>query len=82
MAPSFWQILIILLIVILLFGTKRLGGLGSDLGKMIKGFKSSMNEEEESAEAKTTDASKKIAADDSAKTEDPAESVSHEEKTK
>ena len=46
MAPSIWQILIILLIVVLLFGTKRLSGLGSDLGKMIKGFKSTMSDEE------------------------------------
>ena len=39
---SIWQLLIILLIVVMLFGTKRLKGLGSDLGDAIKGFKKSM----------------------------------------
>ncbi len=37
-----WHLLIILVIVMLLFGTKRLKGLGSDLGGAIKGFKESM----------------------------------------
>lgn len=37
-----WHLLIILVIVMLLFGTKRLKGLGSDLGGAIKGFKDSM----------------------------------------
>ena len=35
---SIWQLLIILLIVVMLFGTKRLKSLGSDLGDAIKGF--------------------------------------------
>jgi sec-independent protein translocase protein TatA len=39
-----WELLIILAIVIMLFGTKRLKTLGSDLGSMIRGFKSSMSE--------------------------------------
>jgi sec-independent protein translocase protein TatA len=43
---SIWQLLIVLAIVVLLFGTKRLKTLGSDLGSMIKGFKSSMNSDE------------------------------------
>lgn len=34
-----WQLLIILVIVVLLFGTKRLKGIGTDLGGAIKGFK-------------------------------------------
>ncbi|MGK2925880.1 MAG: Sec-independent protein translocase subunit TatA [Lysobacterales bacterium] len=37
-----WHLLIILVIVLLLFGTKRLKSLGSDLGGAIKGFKDSM----------------------------------------
>ena len=40
------QILLILVIVLLLFGTKKLRSLGSDLGGAIKGFKKSMGEEE------------------------------------
>ncbi|MDX1370265.1 twin-arginine translocase TatA/TatE family subunit [Pseudomonas sp.] len=44
---SIWQLLIILLIVIMLFGTKRLKGLGSDLGDAIKGFKKSMGNDDD-----------------------------------
>ena len=44
---SIWQLLIILLIVVMLFGTKRLKGLGSDLGDAIKGFRKSMGSDEE-----------------------------------
>jgi len=44
---SIWQLLIILLIVIMLFGTKRLKGVGSDLGDAIKGFRKSMGTDEE-----------------------------------
>lgn len=44
---SIWQLLIILLIVVMLFGTKRLKGLGSDLGDAIKGFKKSMGSDED-----------------------------------
>ncbi|TRW48457.1 twin-arginine translocase TatA/TatE family subunit [Aliidiomarina halalkaliphila] len=39
MAPSLWQLLIVLLIVVLVFGSKRLRGLGSDLGSAFRGFK-------------------------------------------
>lgn len=41
-----WQLLIILVIVLLLFGTKRLKGLGGDLGGAIKGFKKAITEDE------------------------------------
>lgn len=37
-----WQLVIVLLIVFLLFGTKRLKGLGSDVGEAIQGFRKSM----------------------------------------
>jgi sec-independent protein translocase protein TatA len=50
MAPSFWQILIVLLIVLLLFGTKRLRNVGSDLGAAIKGFRRGMNEPQDDDE--------------------------------
>ncbi len=46
MGISFWQLLIVLVIVLLLFGTKRLRNLGGDLGGAIKGFKQAMNESE------------------------------------
>ena len=41
---SLWQLLIVLVIVILLFGTKKLRSLGGDLGGAIKNFKQSMQE--------------------------------------
>lgn len=43
---SIWQLLIILAIVVMLFGTKRLRGMGSDLGEAIKGFRKSVSDEE------------------------------------
>ena len=47
MGISIWQLLIILLIVLLLFGAKRLRTLGSDLGGAVKGFRSAMGDEKE-----------------------------------
>lgn len=49
MGISIWQLLIILAIVILLFGAKRLRNLGPDLGSAIKGFRSSMKEGEDAS---------------------------------
>jgi sec-independent protein translocase protein TatA len=49
---SIWQLLIILAIVVMLFGTKRLRSLGSDLGSAVKGFRSSMQDEETNTESK------------------------------
>lgn len=43
---SIWQLLIILVIVILLFGTKKLRNIGTDLGGAIKTFKKSMKEDD------------------------------------
>ncbi len=43
---SIWQLLIVLLIVVLLFGTRKLKGMGSDLGGAIKGFKNALNEDD------------------------------------
>jgi sec-independent protein translocase protein TatA len=40
-----WQLLIVLVIILLVFGTKKLKNLGSDLGGAIKGFKSAMGED-------------------------------------
>jgi sec-independent protein translocase protein TatA len=49
MGISVWQLLIILAIVLVLFGAKRLKNVGSDLGGAIKGFKKSMREGEDEA---------------------------------
>jgi sec-independent protein translocase protein TatA len=42
---SIWQLLIVLAIVVLLFGTKKLKGIGTDLGGALKGFKKAINSE-------------------------------------
>jgi sec-independent protein translocase protein TatA len=44
---SLWQLAIVLLIVVLIFGTKRLKSIGSDLGGAIKGFKKAMDHDED-----------------------------------
>jgi sec-independent protein translocase protein TatA len=42
---SIWQLLIVFVIVILVFGTKKLRNLGGDLGGAVKGFKNAINED-------------------------------------
>ncbi len=42
------ELLIVLVIVLLVFGTKRLKNIGSDLGDAVKGFKKGLNGDEES----------------------------------
>ena len=44
------SLLLILVIVLVIFGTKRLRNVGSDLGGAVKGFRSAMNEADEAAE--------------------------------
>ena len=43
---SIWHWLIVLVVVVLVFGTKKLGSLGSDLGGAVKGFRKAMGEGE------------------------------------
>ncbi|MCE7630891.1 Sec-independent protein translocase subunit TatA, partial [Vibrio fluvialis] len=52
---SIWQLLIIAVIVVLLFGTKKLRGIGGDLGSAVKGFKKAMADEDQSAAKKDAD---------------------------
>jgi sec-independent protein translocase protein TatA len=47
---SIWHWLIVLLVVILIFGTKKLRNMGSDLGGAVKGFKDGMKDGSTSAE--------------------------------
>ncbi|MFL2699788.1 MAG: twin-arginine translocase TatA/TatE family subunit [SAR86 cluster bacterium] len=52
-----WQeLLIVLLIVALIFGTRKLRNIGSDLGGAVKGFKKGLNEEESDQESENKDA--------------------------
>ena len=58
MGISIWQLLIVLVIIVLLFGTKKLRNIGSDLGGAIKSFRQSMREgerEEDSTPSSTTE---------------------------
>ena len=56
MMPSVPQLLIVLAIVVLIFGAKRLKNLGGDLGGAVKGFKEAVKEEGEDAKAQLEDA--------------------------
>jgi len=46
---SIWHWLIVLLVVVLIFGTKKLRNLGADLGGAVRGFKEGMKSEEDKA---------------------------------
>jgi sec-independent protein translocase protein TatA len=48
---SIWHWLIVLVVVVLIFGTKKLRNLGTDLGSAVKGFKEGMKTEEDKAQA-------------------------------
>ena len=60
---SIWHWLIVLLIVIMVFGTKKLKNLGSDLGGAVKGFKDGMKEGGTPAEEKPAAPTAAVAAD-------------------
>ena len=44
---SIWHWVIVLVVVVLLFGTKKLGNVGSDIGKAVKGFKDGVKGDED-----------------------------------
>ncbi|MEX1167964.1 MAG: Sec-independent protein translocase subunit TatA [Hydrogenophaga sp.] len=48
---SIWHWLVVLLIVVMVFGTKKLKNIGSDLGGAVKGFKDGIKEGDQSAAA-------------------------------
>ena len=71
---SWPHLLIILVIVLAIFGTKRIRNLGSDLGSVVKGFRTSMNEAEATKEQLNDDSAKaEEAADDANFDNTPAE---------
>jgi len=59
MAPSIWQLLIVLVIVILLFGTKKLRSMGGDLGGALRSFRKAMKDGEEVSEEKKAELEEK-----------------------
>nr|BBJ05588.1 Sec-independent protein translocase protein TatA [Marinobacter nauticus] len=76
MGISIWQLLIVLGIVILLFGTKKLRNIGSDLGGAIRGFKKSMSDEEEKSADQST-----LEGQQAEKTEAPTEEKPREKQS-
>ncbi len=58
-----WQLLIILLIVFMLFGTKKLRNLGSDLGGALKGFKTAMKDNEKESDSESEDEPTEVVAE-------------------
>jgi len=70
---SMWQLLILLLIVVLVFGTKRLRNMGGDLGAAVKGFRKGMEDVKDDLEEKlepdqlATDEQKKAESEEPAK---------------
>jgi sec-independent protein translocase protein TatA len=61
---SIWQLAIVLLIVVLIFGTKRLKSIGSDLGGAIKGFKRAMDTDEDKASKDAKDGQQRLESDE------------------
>jgi sec-independent protein translocase protein TatA len=57
---SIWQLLIILVIVVLIFGTKRLKSLGGDLGGALKSFRKAMDQDEDKTKSSKTDEQRRI----------------------
>ncbi|MGB0954391.1 MAG: Sec-independent protein translocase subunit TatA [Panacagrimonas sp.] len=73
---SIWHWLIVLAIVVLVFGTKKLRNMGGDLGGAIKNFKGAMKEGEEEANKKTEEMLK---ADEPAKADASTQSEKKQE---
>lgn len=55
---SIWHWLIVLLVVVLIFGTKKLRNIGEDLGGAVKGFKKGMQEGEQASSPTSLNQSK------------------------
>jgi sec-independent protein translocase protein TatA len=64
---SVWHWLIVLVIVMLVFGTKKLGNMGSDLGKAVKGFKDGVKGAEDDKPAAPSQVADKTTIDVEAK---------------
>jgi len=67
MMPGPFELIIILVIVLLIFGGKRLKNIGGDLGSAIKGFKKSMKDGEEQIDNKEDVIEAKVVKEDSKK---------------
>ena len=77
MGISIWQLLIILLIVALVFGTKKLRTIGGDLGSAVKGFRSAIKEHDNESNLDDTQESKRIIEGEVETKEEAKEEVSN-----
>lgn len=77
MGLSIWHLLLVLVIVALVFGTKKLRNIGGDLGSAIKSFKSAMGDAEEGRDEE----SKKRIEDTSRNTGDDIYDADHRDHT-
>jgi len=76
-----WQLVIVAVIVVLLFGTKKLRNLGGDLGSAVKGFKSAIGEEkDQKSDADKNNAEK--TSDTLADSSTTSENISQKSETK
>lgn len=75
---SIWQLLIVLAIIILIFGTKKFKNIGGDLGGAVKGFKKAMSED---ADKKEEDDKKQLKQEDADFTEANKTDVKDEQKS-
>jgi sec-independent protein translocase protein TatA len=64
---SIWHWVIVLLVVVLVFGTKKLGNMGGDIGKAVKGFKDGVKGEEDKPAAPPSQVADKTTIDVEAK---------------
>ena len=69
---SIWQLLIVLVIVLLLFGTKKLRNLGTDLGGAVKGFRSTMKDGANAEESTEVEADAEVSQESLAESAEDA----------
>ena len=60
---SIWHWLLLLVIVLLIFGTKKLGNIGSDLGNAVRGFKKAMHGDEDEKAKESQQTKEQLRAD-------------------
>lgn len=63
-AFGFWQWLVVLVIVAMIFGTSKLKNIGKDLGESVKGFKDGLNDGDKEQSAKPAQVAHQNATDD------------------
>ena len=77
---SLWQLLIVLVIVIVIFGTKRLTSIGSDLGGAVKGFRKAMGDADKEDAAAQIDRPDAEFSDTGSNTAESASTASNDNK--